>query len=416
MHIRLYYTWCILFVILLLPLFLSQSVELATPTYTIISIVDITGLLSCLIKVHSVLKSTKSSTQFGFKFLVLDTANSKGETLQLEKWNEIFQYAFPDVQFESKLWRTPATMPKLRQKDFEKDYIFSRFYLADIFPAVDQYVYLDNDLVVTADLVELFQTPLAVSAFMATSGAPTKPGLLAALPADSTSTHPRSNRPGGTNAVLNQRDQFKTQAYMEEKKRMAQIKEDLKRKPPPGGGFKPCVGFVYERHTDYNRYLEDNFNRSHPKVVETQGLMLSSLFLNGGVALVNASCWRQRKMRQQAEALMVLNTEPGNQMYGTGAGTSHVCFVQLHFAIYFVIWVLSLSRCVGDQAVFYLLLQNRVAYLHARWNMRRLPMKTVHMLSHRQLTGRKEGRVVWCGVVLYVGLVFIICMVLVLVL
>jgi lipopolysaccharide biosynthesis glycosyltransferase len=340
-----------------LPLLMSVP---ATPkSYAVVSIVDITGVLSCLIKVHSVLKSSQSESRFVFKFLVLNTTDAEGNILQLEQWNSIFAYTFPSVSFESKLWSTPSTMPKLRQKSFEKDYIFSRFYLPEIFADVDLYVYLDNDLVVTADLVELFETPLTVDVFMPTSG-PARPAE--PVPAAAAT----SSRLGGAAGALQNQHKFqKLMAQKEEKKRAAKIAEDLKRKPPPSDGFRPCIGFVYERHTDYNRYIEDNFNKTHPLVVETKSLVLSSLFMNGGVALVNASCWRERGMRRQAEELMSLNTIPGEEIYGTGA---------------------------GDQAVFYLLLQHRVTYLHARWNMRRLPTKTVHMLAHRQMTGKNHKK------------------------
>ena len=40
---------------------------------------------------------------------------------------------------------------------------------------------------------------------------------------------------------------------------------------------------------------------------------------------------------------------------------------------------------VGDQAVFYGLLFDRIACLPAQWNMRRLPKKTIHMLESQEL-------------------------------
>lgn len=301
-----------------------SNIPLPQSPFTVISIVDITGMLACLIKIHSILKSTKSHADFEFKFLVLNaTTNAEGASLQLEQWNEFFQTAFPHItSFESKLWSTPTTMPKLRQRSFEKDYIFCRFYLADIFPTVQRYVYLDNDLVVTADLVELFQTPLVVSAFVPTSGSG---GLFTpAVTATTDVTTTRSFHQSQRNSLAHQ-EQKKA-----EKKRLTRIIEESNKKPPPealdsegGAGmlYRPCIGFVYERHTDYNRYIEDNFNRSHPLVQETERLILSSLFMNGGVALVNASCWRERKMRHAAEALMEQNTAvPGVEIYGTGAG------------------------------------------------------------------------------------------------
>ena len=40
---------------------------------------------------------------------------------------------------------------------------------------------------------------------------------------------------------------------------------------------------------------------------------------------------------------------------------------------------------VGDQAVFYALLFDRIACLPAQWNMRRLPKKTIHLLENQEL-------------------------------
>lgn len=47
----------------------------------------------------------------------------------------------------------------VRKEKFEQDHIYARFYLPDIFP-IERFIYLDNDVFVTADLAELSDTPL----------------------------------------------------------------------------------------------------------------------------------------------------------------------------------------------------------------------------------------------------------------
>lgn len=65
----------------------------------------------------------------------------------------------------------------------------------------------------------------------------------------------------------------------------------------------------------------------------------------------------------------------------------------------------------GDQAVFYLLLQHRVTYLHARWNMRRLPTKTVHMLDNGRTTGRRRRMNVYFDLSVCIGLYWFVVVV-----
>ena len=60
-----------------------------------------------------------------------------------------------------KLWEEvkPANFPNLTQRHFDRDHIYARFYLPQLFP-VGKLIYLDNDIVVNADLMELFHNPL----------------------------------------------------------------------------------------------------------------------------------------------------------------------------------------------------------------------------------------------------------------
>jgi len=180
---------------------------------------------------------------------------------------------------------------------------------------------------------------------------------------------------------------------------------EMLRKPPPPPSFKPAVGFVYERHKYYNQYIYDHFNSTHEIMQKLRKEMLSSLFLNAGVAVVDCDLWRERGMTEQAEKLIALNQPSwvkgnnknddknnNNDKNGndnerkseTGiTGPNNTTSTPTTRAREVVIY----DDAAGDQGLFYVLLGNRVSYLHARWNMRRLPMKTIHMLTNTLATG-----------------------------
>ena len=73
---------------------------------------------------------------------------------------------------------------------------------------------------------------------------------------------------------------------------------------------------------------------------------------------MDAVQWRQQNITARAEQLIKENSQQMGRIYD--------------------------SR-VGDQAVFYALLYDRMACLPANYNMRRLPKKTVHILETQQL-------------------------------
>lgn len=124
-------------------------VPLAHAIVNLVSILDHTGIESCLLKLFSLLKSSQSPQQFRFLFLITNSTIAPD-------WDAIMTATFPQIPIDIKLWDNyrPVTFPALKGRKFEQEYIFARFYLAEIFN-VDKFLYIDNDVVITADLTEL---------------------------------------------------------------------------------------------------------------------------------------------------------------------------------------------------------------------------------------------------------------------
>lgn len=284
----------------------------------IVSIIDHFSVPACLLKIHSIIESAEDKLSLSFKFLLMPSQN-----LPLQNWTTSFSACFPNVKFESQVWVRPPRLLNLSGNNFEKDVIFARFYLVDIFPTLDKFIYLDNDVVVTADLYHLFAQKLIRT--------DTIPGTVDEKPNATPVENPRH------------------------------IGRHYQHPPkvPKVIGPPATVGFVYETHPGYKDYLNAHFNLSHPfvrKAVERGG---PDAFLNGGVFVVDAVRWRQKKFTQMVEILLLENQ--AHYLYSTSA--------------------------VGDQGPFLLLFQNETAYLHPKYNMRRLPKKTINMLSDGQTTG-----------------------------
>lgn len=120
----------------------------------------------------------------------------------------------------------------------------------------------------------------------------------------------------------------------------------------------PIIALVLESHPIYSSYIKDHMNESHPSIARAIKHFSNKVFLNGGVFVVDAVQWRQQNITARAEQLIRENSQQMGRIYD--------------------------SR-VGDQAVFYALLYDRMACLPANYNMRRLPKKTVHLLETQQL-------------------------------
>jgi lipopolysaccharide biosynthesis glycosyltransferase len=244
------------------------------------------------------------------------------ENFTVDVWKSDFQKCNNGVQFNVVEWKQPPLLQVLKRNKFEIDIIFARFYLPHLFPEVPKFIYLDNDLVVNCDLNELMLNPLLIQEF-----AP-----------------PRSSKPTAKVAVM-QNPRHSKNPFRTTIQRIALAKYDR----------TAIVGFVVEQHSVYRAYIESHFNGTHPLVKKTKSMLPHDMFLNAGVFLVDANRWRNENITGLAEAMIIQNAR--EHLYSTS---------------------------VGDQGIFYLLFQDKMAILPAQYNMRRLPKKTFYMLEEKK--------------------------------
>ena len=146
-------TWMCL---ILWPLTITQSIFRFKINPVIISVLDSSSAQSCILKVHSILKTAHYPKNLIFKFVIIDDSQVDG--LSISTWNNMFVFLFPGIEIETKMWNS-SSLPisgALRGDHFEKDVIFVRFYLTEIFPDVQKFIYLDNDIIVTMDIRDIY--------------------------------------------------------------------------------------------------------------------------------------------------------------------------------------------------------------------------------------------------------------------
>eukprot|EP01041_Mallomonas_annulata_P004723 gene4723-9377_t len=274
----------------------------------IVSILDHSSALSCLIKVHSIILSTSRPSLLKFRFLLMDT-----NQFDVSKWVELIKSCYPGTKIEIKNWEVPPSFPKLRLHRFETPVIYARFYIPHIFPDIEKYIYLDNDLVVNGDIIELYSSSMSIDR-----------DLFRPIPQYTIqSRNNRMDMKTSRNSI-NSKNEHKKQSI---------------------------IAFTFERHPQYSLYISGHFNMKHPLVDRSMKFRGQEVFFNGGVAVVDAIQWRAQNITARAEQLIAMNTQ----------GSLH-------------------DESVGDQGTFFLLFHGEMASLHARWNMRRLPKKSVEML------------------------------------
>lgn len=259
---------------------------------------------------------------FHVKQLVFHFLVFSSENFTVDTWKSDFQKCYGDIQLNVAEWKRPPLLNLLKRDKFEIDIIFARFYLPQLFPDAPRFIYLDNDIVVNCDLNELMFNPLMVKEYV-----------------------PPSIKPTAKIAIMQNPRHIKS-PFRTTSQRIALASDDR----------TAIVGFVAEQHSAYRSYIEAHFNGSHPLVKKTKELLPNDLFLNAGVFLVDANRWRNENITGLAEALIIQNAE--EHLYSTS---------------------------VGDQGIFYLLFQDKMAYLPAQYNMRRLPKKTFYMLEENIL-------------------------------
>jgi lipopolysaccharide biosynthesis glycosyltransferase len=287
----------------------------------IISIIDKSSIFYCLVKLESIIRSTKSPHLLSFHFLSFHSQSE--ETLK-----HYFLSCHPTVRYEIISWSsTPfsqSSLPLFTFTGFDTWIIYSRVYLPLIFSKLDYYLYLDNDLIMNGAIEELWT--LTRRAF---------------------STRARLNP---NQALLNLLPKFK-QKNLEQ---YSQGTPDQQQQLRP-----PLMGFVFDVNFAYSGYLNSHFNLTHPLVIKVRQMNHPEIFFNAGVAVVNAIQWRKENVTRQAEALLLENTKQPGALFD--------------------------SQAVGDQGLFYLLLNGRMIPLPPKFNMRRLPNKTVRFLERNEL-------------------------------
>ena len=287
----------------------------------VVSIIDASCILSSCIKVFSIIHSSKRPQALSFRFLVLDDLN-------FDKLESLYRGCFPEIHVQFKRWSRPSTLPQLSNKGFDSEYIYSRVYLADIFHEVDRYVYLDNDAVVNMDIVELYHTPLVRA------------------------THPLTTRrkppPKPTRGALRIAANMKASSHLNGHRRLTPTTATHRQQSK-----HVTMGFVFDVNEKLRGYVQNGFNQDSPLFKRAMSYIEPAKFFNGGVALVDAKKWRADNLTARAEAIILANDK--GALYSPG---------------------------LGDQGLFFLLLQEGIAELHPAFNMRRVPNKTTRFMKN----------------------------------
>lgn len=77
--------------------------EVVSLQIEIVSIVDASSSLACLLKVHSIIESARNRKHISLRFVLLPS-----ESLSVASWNNAITGYFPEIFYESKVWRRPA--------------------------------------------------------------------------------------------------------------------------------------------------------------------------------------------------------------------------------------------------------------------------------------------------------------------
>lgn len=303
-------------------LIFSISLSLAfSKSINLVHIVDESSALMALINIHSVIKSSESSRGLLFHFIVITSGN-----FSVEQWNTAVETCNPEISYLSKEWIRPEKLSTLEQRNFDKDVIYARFYIPRIFPDLDRFVYLDNDAVVNIDVAEIYFYPLV------------KKQNIPTLNEDVLKVTENIDKNINKNAV---------------KLRPNTIHHRPHQHRNLNQNYHVPIGFVFEKSSFYDQYIKMHFNSSRPLVQRTIALREEDIFFNAGVFLMDAKRWRQLHYTDRAEKLF---TENKNGEFYDSAG-------------------------VGDQGLFFLLMLGEIAYLPQKFNMRRLPAKSIRMLD-----------------------------------
>lgn len=244
-------------------------------------------------------------------------------------------------------------------------HICARFYVPTIFPHLnDRYIYLDNDVLATIDIRELWDTKIVrLAHFEEQSSIP--------LDKKKSRSHPQHDIEDGNRNVDGVRLSKTTlQPIFRGKPKIPHSRRRLSvdsTKLKVLRDRNPAASFVWEKHPFYEVYIDGNFNTSHPlvsAVIRKRGG--KRMFFNAGIAVIDVVTWNIRNVTGHFERLMLTNSD--NRMFDFDSA--------------------------GDQAAFYLMndFVDLGAIPNARFNMRRLPKKTIQLLE-----SGVSGIIHWAG-------------------
>eukprot|EP01031_Cornospumella_fuschlensis_P026452 gene26452-31969_t len=345
--------------LLLLPQLLSlfRGCLCSAPSLlTVVSIVDAASLLACMVKMHSIVIGSADARAVSFATLVVEDP-SRNFTLQLVQSLLVpcFETRAGPLLFAS--WRAPSALANLSERGFDRSLVYARFYLPQVFPHLRRCVYMDNDVVVNMDVLEMLRAfPLSpMRAFDPALGGDggaqgTGARLFSSLPASSAAQGRSPHSP--------QPQQGRVRA-------IAGIRTGHARSTRSADVVPAVAGFVLERAGFYVSYLQTHFNMSSALVQRALRHLPHDVFLNAGVFLLDADAWRQRNLTARAEQLLALQRR--QQLFS--------------------------SQHLGDQGLFTLLLLSSddddddddapvlLSQLPVRFNMRRLPRRSLALLA-----------------------------------
>ncbi|KAG8556790.1 hypothetical protein GDO81_018206 [Engystomops pustulosus] len=103
------------------------------------------------------INSISSNTQSTVTFYIVTMNDTKEH---LRTW--ISESKLKNVKYKILDFDPQVLEGKIRADERVKPLTFARFYLPDLIPGVEKVIYLDDDVIVQGDIVELYKTPIKV--------------------------------------------------------------------------------------------------------------------------------------------------------------------------------------------------------------------------------------------------------------
>lgn len=345
---------------------------ICTEFIELVMIVDENSALAAMTVIESIVMNAGVQTRSRLRISVVSNGGEDSDGNTFEK-NFLFSLScfeiskVPGMLRLSRFEQASLVPPILQAPCQESKHICARFYIPSIFPDLDdRYIYLDNDVLVTCDIKELWEISIVRLAHFEER---------TSVPIDKKKSQPYPHHDSvkkfrGVNGGQ-VRNQISTPGFPTSQKSHNRIQRRRlfsdSKKLKVLRSRNPAASFVWEKHPFYEVYIEGNFNTSHPLVAEIiRRRGNKRLFLNAGVAVMDVVTWNLRNVTRLFEKLLLSN------------------LIEKVFNF----------DSAGDQACFYLMNEylDLGAIPHARFNMRRLPKKTIQLLK----TGA-TGIIHWAG-------------------